>query len=56
MDYKASLLFIRVINHGIEHRTNTTTIISGLELPAPEVDGWGYLFAHPEPFALKKNF
>jgi uncharacterized damage-inducible protein DinB len=56
MDYKASLLFIQVINHGIEHRTNITTIISGLDLPAPEVDGWGYLFAHPETFALKKNF
>jgi uncharacterized damage-inducible protein DinB len=56
MDYKASLLFIQVINHGIEHRTNITTIISGLDLPAPEVDGWGYLFTHPEPFALKKNF
>ncbi len=56
MDYKASLLFIQVINHGIEHRTNITTILSALDLPAPEVDGWGYLFAHPEPFALKKNF
>jgi uncharacterized damage-inducible protein DinB len=56
MDYKASLLFIQAINHGIEHRTNITTILSGLDLPTPEVDGWGYLFAHPEPFALKKNF
>ncbi len=56
IDYKASLLFIQVINHGIEHRTNITTILSGLGLPAPEVDGWGYLFAHPETFALKETF
>ena len=56
MDYKASLLFIQAINHGVEHRTNITTILSGLGLPTPEVDGWGYLFAHPEAFALKTNF
>jgi uncharacterized damage-inducible protein DinB len=56
MDYNASLLFIQVINHGIEHRTNVTTTLSGLDLQAPEVDGWGYLFAHPATFALKTNF
>jgi uncharacterized damage-inducible protein DinB len=56
MDYKASLLFIQVINHGIEHRTNITTTLSGLSLPAPEVDGWGYLFSHRDRFALKENF
>jgi uncharacterized damage-inducible protein DinB len=56
MDYKAGLLFIQIINHGIEHRTNVTTILSGLGLPAPEVDGWGYLMAHPETFALKETF
>ncbi len=56
IDYKASLLFIQVINHGIEHRTNITTILSGMGLPAPEVDGWGYLFSHPETFALKETF
>jgi uncharacterized damage-inducible protein DinB len=56
MDYKASLLFIQVIDHGIEHRTNITTILSGLGLPEMEVDGWGYLFSHRERFALKENF
>jgi uncharacterized damage-inducible protein DinB len=56
IDYKASLLFIQVIDHGIEHRTNITTILSGLGLPTPELDGWGYLFAHPETFALKETF
>jgi uncharacterized damage-inducible protein DinB len=56
IDYKASLLFIQVINHGIEHRTNVTTILSSLGLPAPEVDGWGYLFSHPDRFSLKETF
>jgi uncharacterized damage-inducible protein DinB len=55
MDYKAQLLFIQVINHGVEHRTNITTILSGLGLPTPEVDGWGYLVSHPEPFALRES-
>jgi uncharacterized damage-inducible protein DinB len=55
IDYQARVLFIQVINHGIEHRTNITTILSGLGLPTPEVDGWGYLFSHPDQFALKET-
>jgi len=55
LDYHARLLFIQVINHGIEHRTNITTIISGLGLTAPEVDGWGYLSSHPNRFAMKSG-
>jgi uncharacterized damage-inducible protein DinB len=55
IDYQARHLFIQVIDHGIEHRTNITTILSGLGLPALEVDGWGYLFSHPERFELKEG-
>jgi uncharacterized damage-inducible protein DinB len=55
IDYHARHLFMQAINHGIEHRTNVTTILSGLGLPAPEVDGWAYLFAHPEHFELKEG-
>jgi uncharacterized damage-inducible protein DinB len=55
IDYQARLLFIQVINHGIEHRTNITTILSGLGLPAPEVDGWGYLVSHPARFEMKEG-
>jgi uncharacterized damage-inducible protein DinB len=55
IDYHARALFIQVINHGIEHRTNITTILSSLGLPALEVDGWGYLFAHPGRFELKES-
>jgi uncharacterized damage-inducible protein DinB len=55
LDYQARHLFIQTINHGIEHRTNITTILSGLGLPAPEVDGWGYLWSHPDRFEMKEG-
>ena len=55
IDYHARHLFMQAIDHGIEHRTNVTTILSGLGLSAPEVDGWAYLFAHPDRFALKEG-
>jgi uncharacterized damage-inducible protein DinB len=54
-DYQARGLFIQVVNHGIEHRTNITTILSSLGLPAPEVDGWGYMEAHPGQFEVKSG-
>jgi uncharacterized damage-inducible protein DinB len=56
LDYQARHLFIQAINHGIEHRTNITTTLSSLGLTAPEVDGWAYLFAHPDRFELKEGF
>lgn len=55
IDYHARHLFIQTINHGIEHRTNITTILSSLGLSTPEVDGWGYLMAHPENFEMKEG-
>ena len=55
IDYQARHLFMQAINHGIEHRTNITTILSSLGLPALEVDGWAYLFAHPDRFELKEG-
>jgi uncharacterized damage-inducible protein DinB len=55
LDYQARALFIQVVNHGVEHRTNITTILSSLGLPAPEIDGWGYLFSHPDRFDLKEE-
>ncbi len=54
-DYQARLVFIQIINHGIEHRTNITTIMSGLGLNAPQVDGWGYLSSHPDRFGYKEG-
>ena len=31
--------------HAAEHRTNITTILATYDLPAPNVDFWGYLAA-----------
>src|SRR5574341_113633 len=44
--YQAAAVFIQIINHGVEHRTNITTILSQMGLEAPGVDGWGYLSAN----------
>ena len=44
--YIALTLLIQTVNHGVEHRTNITTIISALGLAAPEVDGWSYMWAN----------
>ncbi len=43
-------LWIQVVNHGVEHRTNITTILSQLGMDEVGVDGWGYLDSHPEKF------
>jgi len=51
--FQAMALFIQIINHGIEHRTNITTILSGLGLPAPDVAGWEYLWTHQERFEFR---
>ncbi len=48
--YQAVVVFIQIINHGVEHRTNITSILSTGQQTAPEVDGWGYMFAHPDRF------
>ena len=48
--YQARAIFIQIINHGVEHRTNITTILSAGQHTAPAVDGWGYLSAHPDRF------
>ena len=55
MDYQARQLFMQVINHGIEHRTNITTLLNSLGLPAPEVDNWGYMRAHPDRFSMREG-
>jgi uncharacterized damage-inducible protein DinB len=48
--YQALAVFIQIINHGIEHRTNVTTVLNQGQSPPPAVDGWGYLSAHPDRF------
>jgi len=39
----------------MDNRTNITTILNSLGLSAPEVDGWSYLFSHPDRFELKEG-
>lgn len=48
--YQALAIFIQIINHGVEHRTNITTILSAEQHTPPGVDGWSYLSAHPDRF------
>ncbi len=44
--YHALALMIQIVNHGVEHRTNVTTILSQLGVEPPDLTGWGYLWAH----------
>ena len=46
---------IQVVLHGVEHRTNITTILSGLGVATPEIDAWGYMWAHREKFEVKEG-
>lgn len=55
IEYHARQLFMQVINHGIEHRTNITTLLNSLGLPVPEVDNWGYMWAYPDRFKVREG-
>jgi uncharacterized damage-inducible protein DinB len=46
VQYQAVALMIQAIDHGIEHRTNITTILAQAGLAPPDVTGWGYLWAN----------
>jgi uncharacterized damage-inducible protein DinB len=51
--YKAVVVLIQVINHGVEHRTNVTTILAQLGVKTPGIDGWGYLNAHLDRLGIR---
>jgi uncharacterized damage-inducible protein DinB len=53
LQYRAMAIYIQIINHGIEHRTNITTLLNQMQLPTPDVDGWGYLWSHTEHFGME---
>jgi uncharacterized damage-inducible protein DinB len=55
VDYQARQLYMQLVNHGISHRTDITTFLSRQGLPVPELDGWGYMWAHPERFAAREG-
>jgi len=46
--YKALTLLIQIVNHGVEHRTNITTILAQQSIEAPDIAGWGYLESNPD--------
>ena len=46
--YKAPTLLIQIVNHGIEHRTNITTILAQQGIEDPDITGWGYQEANPD--------
>jgi len=53
--YQALAVFIQIVNHGVEHRTNITTILSAGGHNPPTVDGWGYLSANPDRFGVEAS-
>jgi uncharacterized damage-inducible protein DinB len=48
--FRALGIYIQIINHGVEHRTNITTILNQAGLATPDLDGWGYMFANQAQF------
>lgn len=55
INYQARQLFMQLVIHGIEHRTNVTTYLTTLGVALPELDGWGYLFAHGDRLGLSEG-
>lgn len=55
VDYQARVLFMQAIEHGIEHRTNITTILTSQGVELPELDIWGYATSHPERFRWQEG-
>jgi uncharacterized damage-inducible protein DinB len=41
--YKSVSMLIQVVNHGVEHRTNITTILAQQGIQTPDLDGWEYM-------------
>jgi uncharacterized damage-inducible protein DinB len=46
--FKAVGMLIQVVNHGVEHRTNITTILAQQGIQAPGLDGWEYIRLNPD--------
>ncbi len=46
--FKSVSMLIQAVNHGVEHRTNVTTILAQQGLPSPDLDGWEYMRSNPD--------
>ncbi len=55
IQYQARVLYMQVIIHGVEHRTNITTILTGLGHKIPELDNWGYMWTHTDLFDTQEG-
>lgn len=55
VEYEARVLFMQAIEHGVEHRTNITTILNSLGVALPELDLWGYAWAYKEKFKVREG-
>jgi uncharacterized damage-inducible protein DinB len=54
IQYQARVLFLQMIIHGVEHRTNITTLLSQWKMTLPELDAWGLMWTHQDEFAVKE--
>jgi uncharacterized damage-inducible protein DinB len=41
-DFPAYIPLFQAYHHGVEHRTNITTILATYDLPTPDIDLWSY--------------
>lgn len=55
IQYQARVLYMQLVIHGVEHRTNITTILSGLGMQLPELDNWGYMWTHTDLFETQEG-
>jgi uncharacterized damage-inducible protein DinB len=46
--YKSVAMLIQAVDHGIEHRTNITTILAQQGIHSPDLDGWEYMRLNPD--------
>jgi uncharacterized damage-inducible protein DinB len=46
--FRAAAMLIQVVNHGVEHRTNITTILAHQGIETPDLDGWEYMRSNPD--------
>ena len=50
--YKSVSMLIQVVNHGVEHRTNITTILAQQGIEAPALDGWEFMRQNPDRLGM----
>ncbi len=57
VEYLTQGLWMQIVLHGVEHRTNITTILEQIKRkPAGmELDGWGYMWNHQAKYQWKEG-